>query len=211
MKLVSEDFYDDFDYTDDSDYDAIVGEEFEKELRIILDDIINNSSDLNEEFTSGGNLNKHYRKHCLGTDPNKTSSRQNVYYDFNDRSKYCDYERTITHKINNSTNDVCSLYDYSLIMRYLRRLFEGNFVINFCNSCGLRNETGIINMSLISYSSNVTKNYSSCNTIDICIRNNLGRTITLYPVDANYLQNKFNNILHRFSEYEGDDFEFNND
>lgn len=209
-----DDFYDPEDDMDFTEYDSSndeIAEEFAEELFAVLNDIIQDSSDLNEDFTSGGNMNKHYIKHCLGKNLNKTSTRQNVFYDFNDRSKYCAYEKEISHKINNSRNEVASLFDYSIIMRYIRKLFEGDFVINFCNSCGLRNSNGTINMSLISFSSDVTTNYSAANTIDICIKTAAHRTITLYPVDVNYLQNKFNNIIKRFSVYEIDEFEFNND
>ena len=212
MKLFLEDDFDYDDYEDpDYDFDEEVGKEFEKEIYSVLNDLINNSCNLDEDFTSKGNSNIHYKKHCLGKDKNKTSTRTNVYYDFNDRSKYCDYEKEVSHRINKSRNEVSSLQDYSLVMKYIRKLFEGNFVIKFCNSCGLKNSNGTINMSLLSFSRDVTTNYKKANTIDICIKTESGRTITLYPVDANYLQNKFNNIIKRFSEYEVDDFEFNND
>ena len=212
MKLFLEDDFDYDDYEDpDYNFNEEIGKDFEKELSIILNDFIRESDNLGENFTSNGNSNIHYKKHCLGKDRNKVSTRTNVYYDFNDRSKYCEYEKEVSHRINESRNEVASLQDYSLIMKYIRKLFEGDFVINFCNSCGLKNSEGVINMSLLSFSSDVTTNYSKANTIDICIRTGTRRTITLYPVDANYLQNKFNNIIKKFSPYEVDDFEFNND
>lgn len=208
MRLVFEDDIDIDDYSDDSDYDETVAHEFEKAIRNLLYDILSNTEDLNEQFTSDGNMNKHYLKHCIGNDRNKISTRHNVFYDFNDRSKYCQYEKSITDKINNSSNNVGSLYDYETIMKYIRKLFEGDFVIRLCNSCGLNNN-GVINMSFISFSSHVTRNYSGGNTIDICVKNALGKTITLYPVDSSYLQNKFNNIIRTFGQYSGSDFEFN--
>ena len=80
-----------------------------------------------------------------------------------------------------------------MVLSYLKKLFQGGIVLKFCNSCGLENDDGPINMSLIAFSSNVTKNYNGGNTIDICIKSTRDKTITLYPVDAHLLQNKFNN------------------
>ena len=142
----------------------------------------------------------------------KHSRRSNVYYDFKDNSQYCEYESKVTDLINSTLNSVGSLYDYDLVMDCLRDLFQGNFTLHFCNSCGLRNSSGMISLSLIAFSSDVTTNYSGGNTIDICVKTGNGKTITLYPVDAHYLQNKFNSILRTYSDCtEIPHFDFNND
>ena len=66
MKLFLED---DFDYEDYEDpyynFNEEIGKDFEKELSIILNDLIVESDNLGENFTSNGNSNIHYKKHCL--------------------------------------------------------------------------------------------------------------------------------------------------
>lgn len=56
---------------------------------------------------------------------------------------------------------------------------------------------------MVSYSSNVTKNYKGGNTIDICIKNASDMTISLYPIDAMDAQKRFNNTLANYSQYRG--------
>lgn len=201
------------DYEDpDYEYDEELGNRFCADIRAVLDEIINESDILEEDFTSSRSMRSHFNSHCLGHDRTKHSRRSNVYYDFTDNSQYCDYERKVTNLINNTLNSIGSLYDYDLIMTYLRKLFQGNFTIRFCNSCGLRNSNGIVSLSLNAFSSDVTKNYNGGNTIDICIKTGNGKTITLYPVDANYLQTKFNSILRTYSNRTNISyFDFNND
>lgn len=214
-KSIEED-YDELDLSDYEDpdyvYDEELGEQFYADIKAVLDEIIDESDILKEDFTSARNMRSHFNSHCLGHDDTKRSRRSNVYYDFTDNSQYCEYERKVTNMINNTLNSVGSLYDYDLIMDYLRNLFQGNFVIRFCNSCDLKNSNGVISLSLIAFSSDVTTNYNGGNTIDVCIKTGNGKTITLYPVDANYLQNKFNSILRTYSDCTDiPHFDFNND
>ena len=209
-----EDYEEDWsDYEDpEYEYDEELSERFYADIKAVLDEIINDSDILEEDFTSSRSMRSHFNSHCLGHDDTKRSRRSNVYYDFTDNSQYCEYERKVTDLINNSVNSVGTLYDYDLIIGYLHDLFRGNFVLKFCNGCGLRNSHGAINMSLIAFSSDVTTNYSSGNTIDICIKTGNGKTITLYPVDANYLQRKFNNTIRTYStNTDIPYFDFNND
>lgn len=218
MNIKFEEDYEDYeedwsDYEDpEYEYDEELSEMFYADIKAVLDEIINDSDILEEDFTSSRSMRNHFNSHCLGHDDTKRSRRSNVYYDFTDNSQYCEYERKVTDLINNSVNSVGTLYDYDLIIGYLRDLFRGNFVLKFCNGCGLRNSHGAINMSLIAFSSDVTTNYSSGNTIDICIKTGNGKTITLYPVDANYLQRKFNSIIRTYStNTDIPYFDFNND
>lgn len=211
-----EEDYDELDLDDyedpDYEYDEELGEQFYADIKAVLDEIIDESDILKEDFTSARNMRNHFNSHCLGHDISKHSRRSNVYYDFKDNSQYCEYESKVTDLINSTLNSVGSLYDYDLVMDCLRDLFQGNFTLHFCNSCGLRNSSGMISLSLIAFSSDVTTNYSGGNTIDICVKTGNGKTITLYPVDAHYLQNKFNSILRTYSDCtEIPHFDFNND
>ena len=78
-------------------------------------------------------------------------------------------------------------------------MFEGNCSILFGNSCGLYNQSGQTRLGLYAFSSDVTRNYLGGNTVDICIMSGTGRTITLYSVDSYLLENKFNNIVKKYS------------
>lgn len=200
----------DLDYEDEN-FDPEVAESFIKDISVVLYDIINTSGNLSENFISPKCREEHYRKHCLGRGSDKRSRKTNVYYDFTDKSQYIEYERKVSDKIKNTHYDVTTLSDYELIIGYLRKLFYGGIAIKFCNSCGLHNSFGLVNLSLISFSSDVTKNYRNGNTIDICIKSMKDKTITLYPVDAHYLQTKFNHILVQYGQYAGPEFDYNYD
>lgn len=202
---------DDLNYEfDDYTYDDEIGEKFAKELEVILNELLENSGIVAENFTSLEGLRYHFRKHCLARIPNRKSDTHNVFYDFNDNSKYAQYEKTITDRVNSTDYNIGSMYDYELILKCLRRLFEGNVCITFCRSCGLKKDGKPIILSILSFASNATTNYLK-NTLDICVKAKNGRTITLYPVDAHYFQNKLNNIITTYGNYTGDRIEFNND
>ena len=218
MLLRTEDIYADIleedwsDYEDpEYEYDPEVGKDFVKDLVPILNELIQDGCTINEEFTTNSGLVKHFKEHCLGSNTSKKSSRHRVYYDFEKVSQYKQYDKDISSDIAASKDEITTLYDYDLVIRYLRKLFCGNMIVKFTTSCGLYNN-GEISMSLIAFSSNVTTNYKAANTIDICIKNDMKRTITLYPVDANYLQTRFNAVIKKYGTAQNvGDFEFNND
>lgn len=215
MKLTyNEEFDDDLelDFDGDDGCDPEISEMFAKDLQNVLYDILNIDSNIQEEFVSGVCLRKHFSKHCIGNSDTKQSKRSKVYYDFDNNSKYSDYEKQISRRIEDTDYRIGSLYDYNTILKYLRKLFEGDVCILFCNSCGLDNGGRTINVAILSFSSEVTTNYNKGNTVDICVRTASGKTITLYPVDANYLQNKLNNIIKEYSKFEDvEQYNFNND
>lgn len=200
--------FDDYDI-DEPNYKTDVAEEFEKDITNFLNYIINLSGNLEEEFTSTTNLRQHFNKYCLGHNQNKHSTRGRIYYDFNDNSKYSQYEKTLSEKIERTKYQIGSLYDYDTILRYIKKLFEGNITVRFCNGCGIR-RNGLINISFHSFASNVTKNYSGGNTIDVCIKNGSGKTMSLYAIDVHDVERRLNNTLANYSTYNGQ-FLFNND
>ena len=204
---------DEFDYNvSDEGYDEKLGEEFANDILSILNELVDDPVSIEEDFTSPKNWKDHYRHHCLRGIPGRKSNRHLVYYDFNDPSKYAEYEKKLSSEIESSDYKIGSLYDYETITKYLRKLFEGNITVVFCNSCGLHNISGTVNLSIHAFSSNVTKNYSAGNTVDVCVKSARNKTITLYPVDANYLQAKLNNIIKKYSgRIDVDNYEFNND
>ena len=105
-----------------------------------------------------------------------------------------------------------SLDDYDTIVKYMRKLFEGNCAVTFAKSCGLRNSNYPISVSLVSYSSDKTNNYGAGNTIDVCIKGRKNRTVTLYAVDAHRVQNRLNSIIRNYSKSGNPQaFTFNND
>ena len=190
-------FDDEIDEYEDENYDSEFATIFEKGIRKFLDDLISQSDFLEEKFTSNRSLLSHFNKHCLGHSGDKRSTRGKIYYDFNDNSKYSTYEKNLTQKIKDTKYAIGSLYDYDTILDYMRKLFEGDITVVFSNSCGINNN-GIISISFHSFASNVTKNYRRGNTIDLCIKNASGRTISLYPIDAYDVENRLNNTLKRY-------------
>lgn len=183
-------------------YDENIASEFHDSVLDFLNYIILKSNTLEEDFVSSNCINTHFSKHCIGKKPNRKSTRNRVLYDFTDKSQYSDYEKKISRRVFTTKYLIGSLYNYDTIIKYIRKLFEGDIAIQFCLSCGLNNN-GPISLSMVSYSSNVTKNYKGGNTIDICIKNASDMTISLYPIDVMDVQKRFNNTLANYSQYRG--------
>lgn len=196
---------------DDYTYDEEVGECFASDLLSIINDVLSSSNIVCEDFTSKLNLIKHFNKHCIGKNTGKKSTRRQVLYDFKDKSQYAEYEKKISERIKVSDNTIGSLYDYESNLKCLRNLFKGNTEIVFCNSCGIKSNGELVTMAILAFSSNVTKNYKSENTVDICVQNKSHKTVSLYPVDANYLQAAFNKLIKKYAQYSGEEYAFNND
>lgn len=184
------------------DYDPEVAKAFEKDIRKFLDYVISLSDTLSEDFTSRQNLNNYFYKHCIGHRPNRHSEKGRIYYDFTKISDYVDYERKVSKEIKETYYIISSLHDYDLVLRYMRKLFRGNITIMFATDCGINNN-GSVSLSFHAYSSDVTTNYGSGNTIDICIKNENKRTVSLYAVDAHDVERRLNNTLASYSDYEG--------
>lgn len=191
-------------------YDQSIADSFAEDFMSFLNYFISKSNAFQEDFVSDSCFRNHFEKHCIGRNRDRTSTRGRILYDFRDPSQYSEYEKSVTDKILSTRFKVGSLYDYDGILKFMRKLFSGNTTVQFCNSCGLDNN-GIISISFISYSSNVTTNYRGGNTIDICIKNATGKTVSLYAVDAHDVQNRLNNTVSRYSEYDDvEPYTFNN-
>lgn len=208
MELASVDDDIDEDYEEEH-----VSEEdlaFAKELEDFLLELASVDNDISEEFVNDRGAKKHFYKHCIDHSKSKKSTRHNVYYDFKDVSQYKQYEKSISNKLKSyyggdiSRHDkkniilIDNLLDTDNINKAFRRLFEGDKYIIFSVMCNLRNSAGPISIIVHSFANDVTKNYTLGNTIDIMAAALKG-TNTLYPVDANYFENKINNILSKYS------------
>ena len=158
---------------------------------------------------SHSSLEYHFNKRCIGKNNNK-SKYTSVLYDFKDKNQYKQYEIALNNNMRNSDLIVSSLFDTDLVLKYFRKLFEGNVTICFDKNCGFKNAFGPVAIYIHSFATNVTKNYLQ-NTIDICIKlgNKFNKSITLYPVDAYYLETKFNNIVEKYNSNTVDKFYFN--
>ena len=192
-------FYEDYDI---SEIPEITEEEkqFAQELQAVLQEYIDSDS-LIEEFVSDKGATKHFYKHCLVHDSgNKKSKRTNVYYDFKDVSLYKDREKYVdklSRQDEKHTYYISSLLQMDEINKAFRKLFEGGKCVVFSQMCELRNENGFVKLIIHSFASDVTNNYKTANTIDMMIQSQNGRTITLYPVDSDYFENKITSILRR--------------
>ena len=209
--FITQEEEDDLDYADVG-YDEELANEFYEDILSFLTELIRKEEVVTEMFISNKCLIDHFNKHCIGNRTGRKSTRTNVLYDFKDKSQYKEYEKALGDKIDKTIYTVGSLYDYERILYLLRKLFEGDIVIQFCNACGLRNNNGVINLSIYAFSSSVTQNYNDGNTVDICVRSGRGRTITLYPLDSHYLQTKINKLIKKYSgRFDIDSYKFNND
>lgn len=196
------------EYNEETGYSDDVAKEFAKEFTDFLNYCMLQSDIIKEDFVSQRCLLNHFKKHCIGH-TNKKSTRGRILYDFNDNSKYSNYEKEITQKIKYTPYEISTLYDYPTIMKYMRKLFEGNITVQFCNGCGIQNN-GLINISFIAYANDVTKNYRQGNTITMCIKNGSNKTIALYAVDAHDIEKRLNNTLKNYANF-NQSFPINND
>ena len=174
--------------------------EFADGIWDLFQEIIDNeSASLKEEFTSMSNARIHYREHCLNSNPRRISSRNNVYYDFNNIQDYLNYEENISKYAIITKNEKTDMFIEDLnatdkILNAFRKLFRGGSYLVLGLACGFRNNEGPVRVCLHSFAQ--TFNYQE-NTIDFLIQSPNDKTITLYPIDANYLQTKLNNLANR--------------
>lgn len=197
---------DEEDYIDEN-YNEEIAKAFAKDMEKFLYSIIAQDEILEEEFVSPHALRMHFNKHCKGHS-DKKSTRGRILYDFTDNSQYVEYERNLSRKINETDYTIGSLWDYDTVIKYMRKLFEGNIVVWFTNGCDLNNH-GTISVAFNAFSSNVTRNYHGGNTIDICIKKGNKRTISLYAVDAQDVEKRLNSTIGRYSDYDGEPFRIN--
>lgn len=173
-------------------------EEFARELKKMVEDLFK-EEDLNESFKSRSRLLDHYNRHCLAKDRNKKSRRTAVYYDFKDVGLYMHYEKYVDDLRAQQGMLHNSLLNTSDIIKSFHRLFEGNRVLIFSISCGFisNGDRQPVYIKLHSWANEVTTNYKS-NTIDFMMYDSK-YTKTLFPLDANYLENKFNNLVTKWN------------
>ena len=201
-------------YYDDED-DEIEDEyiEFADKIYDFLQGIINKNDGLIESFTSEGTLRTHYRKHCMAGSNTKRSRRNNIYYDFNNINEYSNREDMVSNKAisvrsNSSNMYINDLYRIEDILSAFRRLFKGGACIVFGLACQFYNNNGPVRICINSFATEATDNYLN-NTVDFLIQSPNDKTITMYPMDANYLESKLNNIVHSISGLENYSFNFN--
>lgn len=172
---------------------------FEQEMFIFFNEL--NAAEGNvikEEFSSNQKLKKHYEDHCLANDSNKQSKGPTtVYYDFNKVEDYSAHEQNIVNKArSHNAIYVDSLQDSKAVYKAFRKLFEGGQTIVFSRLCSLKDSNGdTITITLNSFATDVTTNYLH-NTIDYMITRS-SKTRTLFPLDAHYVETKFNNVIKR--------------
>lgn len=198
-----------WEFLDDIDDDDVVSDE-EMEFSTMMKEFIHsllqmekNSPSIVEAFSSDKKLNDHFTSHCIAKDKTKKSNRQNVYYDFDDVKQYENYEYVVYDDLTidrEKTQVIDNLFDYENIIKAFWKLFEGDRGILFTPLCGFEDNGGnTVSIGFRSFSTNYTKNYSGGNTIDFLVVGNK-RTKTLYPLDASYVENKFNNCVKRMSK-----------
>jgi len=197
---------DEEDWTDEN-YNDEVAQSFAKDMEKFLYSIVAQDNILEEEFVSPRTLLTHFNKHCKGHS-NRRSTRSRILYDFNDNSKYSDYEKDLSTKIENTNYVIGSLYDYDTVIKYMRKLFEGNVTVWFTLGCELHNPEPF-SLAFYAFSSDVTKNYRGGNTIDVCLKGRNKRTITLFAIDAQDVERRLNNTISNYSDYNGEPFHIN--
>lgn len=184
---------------DDIDWDDVpeYNKEFAEEIYNCIDSFLDKDN-INENFINKSKLKIHFNKHCLaGSD--KKSTKTSVYYDFNNITDYRDYEEKILNGL--KSDELLIIDDLGAdkhVIKAFMRFFEGGKYLLLDSSCGFHNNDKSISILLYSFSSDVTTNYFQ-NTITIDIFRGK-TTYTMYPVDANYLEQKLNNIIKKYCD-----------
>ena len=195
---IEDDDIEDLDIEDDDVEETTPAQiEFANSIYDLFQSIIADN-DINEEFKSNRSLINHFNKHCIGKQLDRRSTRTHIYYDFKNVNEYKEYEQFIRTKVLQPNYVISFLEDSDNILKYFHNLFMGNKSIYFTKSCGFNVEGKLINLGLYAFSSDKTNNYLGNNTVTLIIldKNN---TSTMYPIDANYLETKLNNIIKKYS------------
>lgn len=175
-----------------------------EELKNFLQSLILRD-DLTEEFVSDRGARQHFLKHCLAKDPAKKSTRSSVYYDFKDASQYKAREKALNARVrdvvDSRTEFVGALTNTQSLQNLFHWFFEGDRCLHFSALFGIVNNEQEAALTLHSYANEATKNYPQ-NTVDLLILGHHNKTITMYPVDANYLESKFNNLMKKYAGWE---------
>lgn len=167
-------------------------EAFAEELKNLIEDLFKEEN-LNEDFKNRNRLLDHYNRHCLANNRTRRSRRSSVYYDFRDAGLYMHYEQYVKDLHPSFDMSHHSLLNAESIIKSFHKLFEGNKSLVFSPDCGfISNDHQPVFIKFHSWANEVTTNYAS-NTVDFMMYNRY--TKTLFPLDANYLENKFNNMV----------------
>lgn len=86
------------------------------------------------------------------------------------------------------------------VIKGFHKLFEGSTTLAFTPLCGFVSTDGkAVSVVFHSFANKYTLNYEDGNTIDYLMYKS-GHTKTLFPLDANYLENKFNNLVIKWNK-----------
>lgn len=177
--------------------DVVSGEDiqFEKVMLEFFQELALND-DLTESFYNQHSLQHHYYKHCLAGRDLK-SKRSNIYYDFSNVNDYKHRAETLFDKSKqNYERIIVSLLDKEAVLEAFRKLFEDGVLIGFSAMCGITDSDGKpVSLIFNSFANDVTTNYEY-NTIDYMVTQRQ-HIKTIFPIDINYLQNKFNNVIQK--------------
>lgn len=204
--------------TDSSPIETLADEEFAGEVFAFIQNLIDSEpKDLTEAFTSSSSLEDHYGWHCLADRPKKKSisTRTNIFYDFRDLDLYRELEEQLNDQVlkapaeGKNSATIFSLLDTNKVLKGFRGLFEGSYILTFAGACGFKNAVGHVAISFISFANEYTKNYRSANTIHCLIMGRNNRTVTLYPIDASYVEHKFNSFIKNYNKSVSTKFKIN--
>ena len=183
----------------DPSYLGKISDDLAEDLYNLIDDLISSEDEFFEQFISQKAELTHYMKHCLAGQTNRRSKKSNVFYDFNNQNDYSSYENQINTKCKHPDAMIGSLYASVDIVESIRKLFGGNYTIEFTPTCGFYNSNGPVIVCLNSFATDATKNYQVGNTINICILSKTFKTLSMYAVDATYLEHQFNRIIKNYT------------
>ncbi len=189
-------------YGNENPYPTEAECEFEKEIRAVLQGLIDDAfSSLTEEKEGSrkSNFEIHFDAHCLGNHEDRKPRADNIYYDFKTKEKYKQYADSIVEAAKNTTMQISSLFGEELFDKYIREFFEGNQTIYFTNSCGFHIGESDATLALHSRANKATGNDPN-NTIDILVMTSKKVFITIYPVDAQELENKFHSVIAKYND-----------
>ena len=167
-----------------------------KEIFDMIQELIE-EEELEENWTSDGNKNRHFKKHCTGKNKNK-STFSDVRYDFITIRDFEEYSNKAFACVTSPDFRIALLSDTERVFSALKSLSQTDTDVLFTSSCGFENRKGLVNIGIHSFSNSVTTNYGK-DTIDVIIFSNRSEIISVYPIDVSKINSKFKSIVKKYS------------
>ena len=154
-----------------------------------------------DSWVSDRRLKANFRNHCVGS-KNKKSDRRNIRYDFTSTDELKEYGEKIISKVLRLNFDFDSLCTPEIALA-LSNLKKMPMSVIFDIPCGFENDYGSFKIGLNSFANDVTTNFPTANTINVLIISKANNTISMFPVDSDYIGDLIKILICKYTRDKG--------